>query len=401
MSIISKINVVSRELQIVINSSGIITEITSNCYDILGYTDVEMIDTNISKYSKYTFDKSVETKNFSDEISRKDGITLFFAISSTTLIDNENKTSHIHLSLIDISKYKEFKDREEMMFRMFERAKDIICSFEIIPEPKFTYLSHSVESILGYTVEEYLENPMLVFEIAHPDDYQIQLSKTNAKTDFSKLFQVRLRHKKGHYLWVEDYIIPTYNNNGQLVAIESITRNIQEKKELEQRLEKLGYHDNLTGLFSKNYLLKEMDMLNNKIHVPIAILVCDLDKLKYINDSLGHSTGDILIKNTAKLLLSTFNSNHIVVRTGGDEFVVIMMDISCHEANGLYAEFQLAIKLHNDSNKDMPIHISIGRAYSETSLNVMQHTLDIADSNMYKNKRQKNLYKNQSEGNIK
>ncbi len=194
---------------------------------------------------------------------------------------------------------------------------------------------------------------------------------------------------------------PTYNKDGQLVAIESITRNIQEKKELEQRLEKLGYHDNLTGLFNKNYLLKEIDLLNNKINVPVGILVCDLDKLKYINDSLGHSTGDILIKNTAKLLLSIFNSNHIIVRTGGDEFVVIMMDISCHEANRLYGEFQVAIKHHNDSNRDMPIHISMGRSYSETSLNVMEHTLDIADSNMYKNKRQKKQYKNQSQGSIK
>ncbi len=208
MSIISKRNVVSRELQIEIDSCGIITEITSNCYDILGYTDVEMLDTNISKYLKYTFDESVDTENFSDEILRKDGIKLFFDISSIYIINDDNKTYHIHLSLIDISKYKESKDREEMMFRMFERAKDLICRLELIPEVKFTYLSPSIEDILGYSLEEYKKNPMLPFEIAHPDDCEIQLSKANRKTDFSKMFQVRFRHKEGHYLWLEDYIIP-------------------------------------------------------------------------------------------------------------------------------------------------------------------------------------------------
>ena len=155
---------------------------------------------------------------------------------------------------------------------------------------------------------------MLPFEISHPDDYEIQLSKINSKTDFSKMFQVRCRHKDGYYLWVEDYIIPTYNKNKQLVAVETITRNIQERKDLEQRLETLGYHDDLTGLFNKNYLLKEMHLLNNNINVPIGILVCDLDKLKSINDSLGHSTGDRLIKNTGKVLKSIFNSEHVVVK---------------------------------------------------------------------------------------
>ena len=276
-----------------------------------------------------------------------------------------------------------------MAFRMLERAKDIICRYEIIPEPQFTYLSPSVEDILGYSLEEYKKIPMLPLEIVHPDDYEIQLSKTNSKTDFSKMFQVRLRHKEGHYLWVEDYIIPTYNKDGQLVAIESITRDIQEKKELEQRLEKLGYHDVLTGLFNKNYLLKEIDLLNNNINVPIGILVCDLDKLKHTNDSLGHSTGDILIKNTAKVLLSIFNIEHAVVRTGGDEFIVIMKNISCHEANRLYSEFKIVINHYNKNNMDMPIQISMGLAYSKTSLNAMEYTLDIADRNMYKNKRHK------------
>jgi diguanylate cyclase (GGDEF)-like protein len=193
----------------------------------------------------------------------------------------------------------------------------------------------------------------------------------------------------GYYIWIEDYIIPTYNKNGQLVAVESITRNIQEKKDLEQRLENLGYHDDLTGLFNKNYLLKEMYSLNNSINVPVGILVCDLDKLKYINDSLGHSTGDSLLKNTGKVLQSLFNSEHVVVRNGGDEFVVIMKNKPYLEVERLYDELQIIIKQYNENNSDMPIEISMGLAYSETSLNTMKYTLDIADSNMYRNKKQK------------
>lgn len=276
-----------------------------------------------------------------------------------------------------------------MAFKMLEHAKDILCRFEIVPEPKFTYLSPSVENILGYTVEEYLKNPMFVFNIVHPDDHKIQLSKINSDTDFSKMFQLRFRHKEGYYLWLEDCIIPTYNEKGQLIAIESITRNIQEKKELELRLKTLGYHDDLTGLFNKNYFLKKFDLLNNKINIPIGILVCDLDKLKCINDSLGHSIGDILIKNTGIVLQSIFNNEHVVVRTGKDEFVVIIKDKSYLEVQTLFVKLQITIRQYNERNRNMPIEISMGLAYSETSLNTMKHTLDTADNNMYKNKKQR------------
>ena len=279
-----------------------------------------------------------------------------------------------------------------MILKMFEHTKDIVCRFELIPEPKFTYLSPSVEDILGYAVEEYIKNPMLPFEITHPNDQEIQFSKIKGDADFSKFFQVRMKHKDGYYVWLEDYIIPTYNENNQLIAVESITRNIQQRKELEQRLEKLGYHDNLTGLFNKNYFLKEMDLLNNTINIPVGILVCDLDNLKCINDSSGHSRGDNLIENAGKILRSVFNSEHVVSRTGGDEFVVIMKNKPYIEVERLYDELQIAIRQFNVSNRNIPIKISIGLAYSETSLNTMEHTLDIADSNMYRDKKQKSKF---------
>lgn len=381
-------NFVSRELQIEVNKHGIITQVTSNCYNILGYTDDEMLDKDISKYFKYNFNHFVETKNFNVEFLKKDGIRLFFDVFVTPLIIN-NKIEGMGLSLIDISKYKELEKMDKMKLKMFEQTKDIVCRLELIPKPQFTYLSPSVEAILGYTLEEYMKNPMLPFEIVHPDDREIQFSKIRGDADFSKLFQVRMKHKNGHYVWLEDYIIPQYNEDNQLVACESISRNIQERKELMLRLEKLGYNDNLTGLFNKNYFLKEMNLLNTTINIPVGIVVCDLDNLKYVNDSLGHSSGDILIKNTAEVLKSVFNNEHVISRTGGDEFVIIVKNKSLHEVKRLYAELERVIKMFNEKNKNIPIKISTGLEYSETSISKMQSTLDIADGNMYKQKKHK------------
>lgn len=379
---------ISRELLIVVNNIGTITEVTSNCFDILGYTNSEMQNTNIYTYLNYTFADLILAENLNIEISKKDGVKLFFDIHVTPLIIN-NKIDCIYLSIIDISKYKEIKNREKAYYKMLQNSKDIICRFEIIPEPKFTYLSPSVEDILGYTVEEHMIDPMLVFNIIHPEDYETQISKINSNTDFSKMFQLRYKHKDGYYLWLEDYVIPTFNQNGELVAVESITRNIQERKELEQRLERIGYYDDLTGLFNKNYLLKQMDLLNTTLDTSVGIFLCDSDNLKSINDSLGHILGDEFLKTTAKILQSVFNSEHVIARTGGDEFVIIVKGKSYLEVENLYKNLQMAIKQYNERNKHIPVEISIGLAYSETSIHKIESTLNIADSNMYINKRQK------------
>lgn len=376
----------TRELQIKINTLGIIIGITDNCYNILGYTAQEMINTNINKYLSYNFEDFISNLNFNVEVQNRNGINHYFDVCATPIIDN-NSINSIALSFIDISKYKEIEAREEMFFKMLQKSKDIVCKYQIIPQIKFIYLSPSVENILGYKLEEYENDPMLTFKIVHPDDYQIQISKLNAKTDFSKLFEARFRHKNGHYVWLQDYVIPNYDANGQLVSIESITRNVQERKETLERLKMLGYTDNLTELFNQNYYLNEFNILNNSIDLPVGILVCDLDNLKHTNDNLGHSVGNIIIKHTAKLLKSVFTSDSLISRTGGDEFVIIIKNKSQQEVKILVDNLQSAIKIYNSKNQHTPIYLSVGFAYSEKSISAMQSTFDIADSEMYKMKK--------------
>ncbi|ERI93376.1 diguanylate cyclase domain protein [Clostridiales bacterium oral taxon 876 str. F0540] len=375
-------NFVSRELKIEVDKKGIITRVSSNCYNVIGYKDCELIGAYIFDYIDYSYEELKLVRSFNAEIEGKDRVKGYFDIQVNTTDEG------IFLSIIDISKYKELEKMDKMKLKMFEKTKDIVCRFEILPKPRFIYLSPSVEKILGYPLEDYMKNPMLPFELVHPEDREAQYSKIKADTDFSKLFQVRMRHKDGHYIWLEDYIIPEFDENNQYVACESITRNIQDRKELELRLEKLGYTDNLTGLYNKNYFLKQMDMLNTSIDVPVGIVACDLDNLKNVNDSLGHSKGDSLIKRTAKVMQLVFNDDEYVVsRTGGDEFVVIIKNKSFSQVKELYLNLQMAIKLFNENNKSTPIHISIGFSYIEKSISKMQSAIDTADKDMYKNKK--------------
>lgn len=99
----------------------------------------------------------------------------------------------------------------------------------------------------------------------------------------------------------------------------------------ERRLEHLAHHDPLTGLPNRLFLvthLKRALAESEATGTPLALLFLDLDRFKFINDSRGHETGDALLKEVARRLKAAAAEGHIVVRMGGDEFVVVMPDAS-------------------------------------------------------------------------
>lgn len=377
----------SRELNIQINAYGIITLISPNSYDILGFDKNELINTNISNYLGYSLHDLLVQKDIQLGVSKKNGQRVFFDISSTPLVDNDSKIIGAQLSLINISKYIEIQEHYTQFVTLFQRAKDIVFKFQVLPERKFTYLSPSVNDILGYTSEEHFINPSLTFELGHPSDVKIQQSKINKDTDFSKTFCSRFKHKNGHYIWIEDYLIPTFDDNGNLTSIEGISRDITERKLLEEKLEHLSYHDGLTGLYNRTYLNKQIEILTNDAYISVGVIACDLDNLKYINDSTGHITGDFLIKNVSNFFKDTFSINCTIVRNGGDEFIILITNATFKEVKDMHLKMLFSIEDYNRTN-DMPIELSSGFAYSSSSKDIL-NLLSEADKNMYKNKYEK------------
>lgn len=226
-----------RELLIEVSYTGIINLVSPNCYDILGFTQKELLNTNIYNHLGYSFDYLLVHTNIKTSVSKKHGEKLFFDIMSRPLINEDSKIVGLHLSLINISKYTHIKEQYNEFIKIFEKAKDIVFKFQIMPQYKFTYISPSVNDILGYDEEEHYLNPFITFGIIHPDDTEIQKSKVDKNSDFSKTFCARFKHKKGHYVWIEDYLMPTYDDNGNLTSIAGISRDITERKKLEEKLE--------------------------------------------------------------------------------------------------------------------------------------------------------------------
>ena len=130
----------------------------------------------------------------------------------------------------------------------------------------------------------------------------------------------RMTHADGRWVWVESAVRPVCVD-GRVVELQSSTRDVTARVEGEQRMARLALGDALTGLANRPALLQHLEDLL-QVRRGFALLFLDLDRFKVVNDSLGHSAGDELLRTVAGRLAGTCRDGDMVARLGGDEFVV-------------------------------------------------------------------------------
>lgn len=149
--------------------------------------------------------------------------------------------------------------------------------------------------------------------------------------------------------------------------------------------------DYLTGLKNRNAFEIDMNNLNNSnLKNLISIISIDLDGLKKINDKFGHQTGDLYIKQASKIIQYVINKKYIVYRIGGDEYIIILKNLSHKEINNIINNINLKIVEENSTN-ELKLSMSIGYAIFDEKVDVsLFDTYRRADSQMYDNKRKIN-----------
>lgn len=281
---------------------------------------------------------------------------------------------------------KRLKERHDNFIHVVENTKDFIYYYQLYPTRGYQYLSPSAEHFFGKgSIERAFNDPDVPFNDVHPDDYEILIKKINGELDFNKGIVQRWLDKNGEYRWFEEYATPTYQN-GKLVALQGVLRNIDDKVKLQQELEYQLNHDSLTGIYNRAYFEYLFLKYNEEMDTSIAIILCDLDDLKNINDSFGHKNGDELIKEAAGLLNQFSEDGMTVARLGGDEFVLLVPGITEEELSQIVSNLVSRIDKYNQNESAIPIKLSIGCVFSQTSLGLMPDLFSQADRNMYRNK---------------
>lgn len=270
-----------------------------------------------------------------------------------------------------------------------ENVKDIIYYCET-PQLKYRYLSPAVNQFGPNIYEEHMKNPYKIFEMVHPEDHVKLESKASGKMDFSKPLTIRILNDKGDYTWFEENATPVYKE-GKLVALQGIFRNIDDKMKLQQQLEYEVSHDGLTNVYNRTFFQTKMGEFNRVKDVPMGVIVCDLDRLKYINDNYGHQTGDRLIIEAANILTNCAGEETILARLGGDEFAILLPNSTEEEVIEFINKVIQSLNYYNSFNESLQIHMSIGYSYIHSSIRNMECLYSEADQQMYTAKKAKKV----------
>ena len=216
---------------------------------------------------------------------------------------------------------------ERRFATLVERLPAIVYEAQPGAEGLWLYVSGFVERLLGYTPEEWLADPTLWVRSLHEDDREAVLAAEERLTAGERIaIEYRMHARDGSVVWVREESARVLDEEGRLL-VEGLLTDITERKTGEDRLQHLADHDALTDLLNRRRFVEELELeiaATRRGMRSSAVLVVDVDGLKFVNDSLGHQAGDELIRSVARTLAGRLRGSDAIARLGGDEFACLL-----------------------------------------------------------------------------
>lgn len=193
-----------------------------------------------------------------------------------------------------------------------------------------------------------------------------------------------LRAKDGKEKPIVDSAAPIKNQQGEILGVVLVFRDVSEAKEKEAQIKFLSYRDSLTGLYNRTFFEEELKRLDTESQLPLTFIIGDLDGLKLINDVFGHQAGDQALVKMAETISVSCRGSDVISRWGGDEFVVLLPktpeDIGqkiCDRIKKIFCDKEVT---------GTKLSISLGCSSKTDKSEKWQEILKKAEDNMYKSK---------------
>jgi diguanylate cyclase (GGDEF)-like protein/PAS domain S-box-containing protein len=311
-------------------------------------------------------------------------------VQTTNKILQALKSDLEHLVL---KRTAELNSSEHKFRSLVENLRNEYFFYQYDQEGIFTYISPSITNILGYTSDEFM---------AHYHEYLTD-NPVNLKIDgytkrctqgmSNSTYQLEIYDAQKDIHWLEVTDTPVYDENGECIGVDGIVQDITVRKQADARLIWLSYYDELTGLANRRLFADRLQNAINMAHrtkLSISLFYLDLDRFKFVNDSMGHAVGDEVLKETARRLVSALRDSDIAARLGGDEFILLLPET---DADGAVPVAEKLLKELREpyifDGAEFTLGGSIGIAIYPQNAKNGETLIHLADTAMYHAKHEK------------
>ncbi len=233
------------------------------------------------------------------------------------------------------------------------------------------FVNDSFCEMVGYTKQELIGNDWCSLMLDEEGCKLVDQVNIRRSQGISDRYELRLKKKSGEMMWVMVGGSPMFDANGKMTGKMGIFTDITERKRIEKQLVHDAFHDGLTGLANRDLFIDHLRMAiergKSQYSNHYAVLFLDFDRFKVVNDSLGHTQGDNLLKSIAQRLVSCTRTGDLVARFGGDEFVILLSEMP--EIN---SAVQIAERIQKDMEK--PFHLDANEIYISASIGIALST---------------------------
>ena len=249
----------------------------------------------------------------------------------------------------DITERREAEERlrqAEGRYRTLVEQLPLASYVEQLDAESAVYISPQIADLVGYTADEWVADPNFFARVLHPEDRERVLAGFAEMHESGQSFECeyRLLARDGRVVWIHDSAVVVRDATGRPLYAQGYMIDFTERKRNEealhesqrllreqmQQIEHQALHDGLTDLPNRTLFQDRAEqalLLANRHGSGFVVMLIDLDRFKEVNDTLGHHSGDLLLREIAGRLRRSLRESDTVARLGGDEFGVVAPEL--------------------------------------------------------------------------
>ncbi len=386
------------------SNDGVLEFVNDRFCEMVGYSREELVGLQGELLLAYPEDVAmmrVKTRlrlrhvadQYEVRVLRKDGTIIWLEIGGAPVVDaggNVIGSIGVHNEVTERRMAEEALRESEARYRlMAENSTDVISRTS--SRGILLYASEASRRLLGYEPAELVGHSFYEF-LFDADREEVRHLSSLIHESGPTTFAYRVVKRDRSLAWFETTSRSVRDvMTGKVREIIGVSRDVTERKKVEEQIEHQAYHDALTGLPNRRLFRDRLTVAlahARRMKHPLAVMFLDLDRFKVVNDTLGHSVGDELLKTVGTRLLASLREEDSIARMGGDEFTVLLADLRTpdHAAKIAQKVLETVAQPQKINGTELFITTSIGIALFPSDGDTAEALLANADHAMYRAK---------------